>query len=135
MSLRSSGGLRRNLHGFTLLEILVVLVLVALVAGLTVPASTRWLAAARERGWQGDLRAQLQGQPLRAFHEGRALQLDAKAVRALAPDMPPEVEIEVSSPLSYSAVGAARAAELRFKRPGAPTLIWRIVAVTGEVES
>lgn len=124
----------RHSRGFTLLEILVVLVLLALAAGLVAPAGSRWLDAARQRAWQDDLRAQLLSQPLRAFHAGKALHLDAQAVRALAPDMPSDISIELSAPLRYGPTGAASSAEIRFKRAGAPALVWRVIAVTGEVQ-
>jgi len=120
-------------RGFTLLELLVVLVLVALAASLTAPAAGRWLLAARERAWQDELRAQLQSQPLRAFHEGRARHLDAPALRALVPDMPAEVALELSAPLNYGPSGAAGGGELRLKRTGLPTLVWRIEPITGEL--
>ncbi|MGQ3050331.1 MAG: prepilin-type N-terminal cleavage/methylation domain-containing protein [Roseateles sp.] len=121
-------------RGFTLLEILVVLVLLALAAGLVAPAGARWLDAARQRAWQGDLRAQLLGLPLRAFHEGRALQLDAPSVRALVPEIPADVVIHLSTPLRYGPTGAASPTEIRFGRPGAPPEVWRVMAVTGDVQ-
>ena len=124
----------REGRGFTLLEILVVLVLVSLTVGLVAPATSRWLAAARERGWQQDLRAQLTDQPLRAFREGRALQLDAAAVRQLVPDLPSDVVIELSAPLRYGPTGGASASDITLRRPGAPALKWRVVAMTGEVQ-
>ncbi len=123
----------RNARGFTLLEILVVLVLVALAAGFTAPAAGRWLDAARERAWQDELRAQLRSQPLRAFHAGQSVRLDAQALRALVPGLPADVEIELSAPLSYGPSGAAAGAELRIRRPGAVTQVWRIEPLTGEL--
>lgn len=128
------GGKLRGSRGFTLLEILVVLVLVSLTVGLVAPAGSRWLAAARERGWRDDLRAQLTSQPLRAFQEGRALQLDALSLRELVPDMPADVAIELSAPLRYGPTGAAGPAEIRLRRPGVPVEVWRIKAVTGEIQ-
>lgn len=124
----------RGRRGFTLLEILVVLVVVALTVGLVAPSGTRWLAAARERAWQQDLRAQLTDQPLKAFREGRPLQLDAQALRALVPDLPSDVVIELSAPLRYGPSGAASPAEIRLRRPGAPVLSWRVQAITGDVQ-
>lgn len=121
-------------RGFTLLEILVVLVVVSLTVGLVAPSGARWLAAARERAWQQDLRAQLTDQPLRAFREGRPLQLDAQALRSLVPDMPADVVIELSAPLRYGPTGAASPAEIRLRRPGAPVMAWRVLAVTGDVQ-
>lgn len=124
----------RAFRGFTLLEMLVVLVLIALAAGLVAPSGARWLAAARERAWQDDLRAQLLNLPLRAFHEGRALNLDASSLRELAPDIPTDVVIELSAPLRYGPTGAAAAAEIRFAKRGAPPVVWRVMAVTGDVQ-
>jgi len=131
----SCGNSKRQVsHGFTLLEILVVLVLLALATGLVAPAGARWLDAARQRAWQEDLRAQLANQPLRAFHSGQALVLDAQAVRELVSDMPKDVVVELSAPLRYGPSGAASSAEIRLRRSGVPAVVWRIVAVTGEVQ-
>ncbi len=124
----------RTFRGFTLLEMLVVLVLIALAAGLVVPSGVRWLEAARQRAWQDDLRAQLLNLPLRAFHEGRALNLDASSVRELVPDIPTDVVIELSAPLRYGPTGAASAGEIRFGKRGAPPVVWRVMAVTGDVQ-
>lgn len=124
----------RAFRGFTLLEMLVVLVLIALAAGFVAPAGSRWLAAARQRAWQDDLRAQILNLPLRAFHEGRALQLDASSVRELVPDIPTDVVIELSAPLRYGPTGAASSAEIRFGKAGAPPVVWRVTAVTGDVQ-
>ena len=70
--------------GFTLLELLVVLSIVAMAAGLMVPSASRWMSAARERAWQQELRAELAALPMRAFRRGEPLELDALAFRALA---------------------------------------------------
>lgn len=128
------GATRRTFGGFTLLEILVVLVLVALTAGLVAPAGSRWLASARQRAWQDDLRAELMSQPLRAFHGGQALDLDAKALRALVPDIPSEVVIKLSAPLHYGPTGAATPVDIQLLSPGAPVVVWRVLAVTGEIQ-
>lgn len=120
-------------RGFTLLELLVVLALVAMTAGLTLPAANRWLEATRERAWQQELRAALAALPLQAFQQGKPVVLDAQEVRGLVEDMPADVRVELSAPLRYSAVGAADAAALRLRTASGQVLEWRIEAVTGLV--
>jgi len=121
--------------GFTLLELLVVLSIVAMTAGLILPATSRWIAAARERAWQQELRAQLAALPMRAFQAGEPLELDAPALRGLLAELPATAQIELSAPLRYSAAGVAVAATVRVKdaKEGGRELVWSIAPVTGRV--
>ena len=120
-------------HGFTLLELLVVLTLVAAVAGMVVPATVRSIEAARERAWKQALAQALEALPLQAFHSGRPLSVDVKSVQRLVADLPEDLGIVLSAPLLYSAQGVASGATLQLKRPGKPAIIMQIEAITGQV--
>ncbi len=119
--------------GFTLLELLVVLALIGLAAGLALPAASRWLDAVNERGWRQELHAALAALPLNAFGQGRELRLDAKDVRALVEDMPSDVAVELSAPLVYSPRGLAAPADVRLRDAQGRVSVYRIEAVTGRV--
>ncbi|WIT09968.1 type II secretion system protein [Paucibacter sediminis] len=124
----------RNGGGFTLLELLVVLSIVAMTAGLILPSTSRWIAAARERAWQQELRAQLAALPMRAFQSGEPLELDASALRSLLEDdLPASVQLELSAPLRYSAAGVAAAATVRAKDDEGRGRVWTIAPMTGRV--
>ncbi|MBV8033811.1 prepilin-type N-terminal cleavage/methylation domain-containing protein [Roseateles sp.] len=124
---------RQHQRGFTLLELLVVLALIGLVAGVSLPAAGRWLDAVRERGWRQELHASLTALPLAAFRQGRPTRLEAKDVRALVADMPADLAVELSAPLIYSARGLAEPAEVRLRDAQGRVSVWRIEAGTGRV--
>ncbi|MBT9455982.1 MAG: prepilin-type N-terminal cleavage/methylation domain-containing protein [Burkholderiaceae bacterium] len=119
--------------GFTLLELLVVLSIVALTAGLMLPSASRWIEAARERGWRDDLRAGLMALPVLAFQKGEPMVLDADAIRALAPSVPDSVQIRLSKSLAYSANGVAGGVELTLRPPGGKPEVWIVEPITGLV--
>lgn len=125
---------RSNATGFTLLELLVVLSIVALTAGLMLPSASRWIDATRERGWRDDLRAGLTALPVRAFQKGEPMVLDADAIRALAPSVPDSVQIKLSKSLAYSANGVAGGVELTLRPQGGKPEVWIVEPITGLVK-
>jgi general secretion pathway protein G len=90
---------RKAARGFTLVELVVVLALVALATGLAAPALVRGLDAARERGVRVDVRVLLEGMPVRAFQTGAGLEIDATALQQLVPELPQGWRLEVDAPL------------------------------------
>lgn len=123
--------MRRPL-GFTLLELLVVLAIVAALAGVATPIAGRWLDAAEMRGWRADLRAQLEHYPVQAFLSGEDQQVDLERLQRDLKHWPTGAQLRLAKPLKYSAAGAAEAGELMLEL-GAWQSRWRIEAVTGRV--
>jgi prepilin-type N-terminal cleavage/methylation domain-containing protein len=123
----------RRPAGFTLVELLVVFVLIALVTGLVVPAGIRGIENAQRRGAMADLNAVLAALPLRAFRDGRALSIDAAALRSQLPDAPANLTIETSAPLSYAANGMAGGGQVRAGFPDGTWETFTIEPVTGIV--
>lgn len=119
-------------RGFTLLEMLVVLALVALATGIALPRAAGWLDAVQERGWRADLRAYIEAMPVRAFLSGEEVRLDAVAVLAAVPGAPPSLQLLLPEPLTYSATGAASGGRLQFKR-GTVREVWTVEPVSGRV--
>jgi prepilin-type N-terminal cleavage/methylation domain-containing protein len=119
-------------RGFTLLEMLVVLALLALVTGLVAPAMVRNLAAARERGVESDLRALLAQWPVQAFEKGEAIEVDEAALRARV-DLPEGWRIELPQPLRYTADGVASGGTVRLVDGRRQVVDLRVAAVTGEL--
>jgi prepilin-type N-terminal cleavage/methylation domain-containing protein len=123
----------RGTPGFTLLELLVVLVLVALVAGMVAPVASRGLEAARERAAVADLRALLEGLPVRAFRQGVPQSYDAQALERLLVELPAGWSLRLAAPLQYSASGAAAGGSVTLLAPARSVQELRVLAVSGEV--
>ena len=123
-------------RGFTLLELLVVLLLVALAVGLVGPPVIRALDSARERGAATDMQAVLESLGVRAFQRGAALAIDGPALQAMLPELPAHWRVEVAAgALHYGPTGVSSGGEVRLIAPGRVAVAWRIVALTGEVQS
>ncbi len=123
---------RRHSRGFTLLEMLVVLALMALATGIALPRLSGWLDSVQERGWRADLRAHLEALPVRTFLNGEGQQVDAARLLAAVPGAPTGVELVLSEPLIYTATGAAGGGTLELRRAGQRER-WTIEPVTGRV--
>jgi prepilin-type N-terminal cleavage/methylation domain-containing protein len=119
--------------GFTLLELLVVLLLVALAAGMVAPAALRGLTAAQERAVAADLEALLAGLPAHAFRRGEALRLDAAALRERLPELPADWRLETEPALAYGPTGVALPARVSLHAPARAPLRWQIDSPTGDV--
>ncbi|MEO3693297.1 prepilin-type N-terminal cleavage/methylation domain-containing protein [Roseateles paludis] len=118
--------------GFTLLEMLVVLALLALMTGLVAPWSSGWLMGARERGLESDLRAYLEAMPIRAFHAGEARQVEAEELLSAISDRSGHVILKLDKPLRYAANGFAEGGKIEIIR-GARRDVWLVEAVSGQV--
>jgi prepilin-type N-terminal cleavage/methylation domain-containing protein len=119
-------------RGFTLLELLVVLLLTALVTGLAVPNAQRWLSGARERVWRAELRDALRALPTAARQQGDDLVVDVDALRRRVPGLPADVLLRLDAPLRYRANGVAVAGRLDIVRPGQPVESWQVLSLTGD---
>ncbi|WP_422012257.1 prepilin-type N-terminal cleavage/methylation domain-containing protein [Roseateles sp.] len=121
--------------GFTLLELLIVLAVVAMATAVVVPIAGRWLTAAQERAWRGDLKVRLLELPVMAFARGRPIELDADALRAFLPSFPAELELHLSAPLHYGATGVASGGIVEVYRPRErrPIARWQVEPVSGDV--
>jgi len=73
--MRMSGLLLRPLHGFTLVEVLVVLVLMGLVAGLALPNLQQMYLGVERRGHLEALVAELNAMGDKAYSQGAGFEL------------------------------------------------------------
>ncbi len=80
---------RAFVRAFTLLEMLVVLALIAAVAGIALPNFMHMLDAYSNSLKWTELTAEVNGLPYRAFAESRDLQLDAASAPQLLKALPP----------------------------------------------
>lgn len=119
-------------RGFTLLEMLVVLALMALATGIVLPRMVGWLDSVQERGWRADLRAYIEAMPVRVFLSGEAVRLDAPSILAAVPGSPSGVELYLPEPLTYDPSGAAGGGQVQLRR-GSVREVWVIQPVSGRV--
>lgn len=121
-----------RLRGFTLLELLLVVALLALLAGIVAPRVLGWAEAARARAALDALRVQLQAQPALAFHAQRPLTL----TRAPADwSLPSGWRLELAAPLHWQANGMAAAGRLRVWAGADRLADWVLQAPGGEVRA
>ena len=121
-------------RGFTLLELLVVLSLMSLVAGLVAPGVSRAVTAARERSLKSDLRVVLEGLPVRAYAQGRSMTLDGPALQRLL-EMPDGFAVQTDEPLRYGPTGIASGGVVRLLGAQGASTIWRVEAVSGALQT
>lgn len=119
--------------GFTLLEMLVVLCIVALASGLAAPSISRWMERGQERAWRVDLASYLQSLPMKARAQGVALNVTAEGIRQDLPDLPAGVKLKFEQPLEVAPNGATTEALLVLTNPNGVREMWRIQAVTGRL--
>ncbi len=88
-------------HGFTLLEMLVVLALIATVAGIALPNFGRFLDSFSATTKWREVESELADLPYRAFSAGRMLQLDSGSVRAHLQKLPAEWQFASAVAIVY----------------------------------
>ncbi len=99
--------------GFTLLELLVVLALVAMMAALTVPRLQRTVTAIASSGERAEVVRQLERLPLLARRDGRAIEIAADESPAAYLQLPQGWETRAITPLRVAANGICSAARIR----------------------
>ena len=134
MNHRQRSGRAEIAKGFTLLELLVVLALMGLLAGLVAPSALRAWEGARHRAVEREVRLVLAGLPVEAFRSGAALELNAPALVRRMDDWPPGWALEVERPLAYSADGVARGGRVRVRTPQGQERVWEVEAFTGAIK-
>lgn len=125
--------LLRRADGFTLLEMLVVMAIIALGTGLVVPRISGWIERAEARSWRNELLGLLREQPFKAYAVGQEQVLDAEKLRKALPLLPAEVQLRMVKPLRYFADGTTSGGELLLLIPREAAESWKIEAVTGAV--
>ena len=98
--------------GYTLLEMVIVLAVMALATAMVAPASYRMIGTWREAGEVEQVRAELAALPTKARVEGRELRLQPGEEEALAKlvELPEGWHVELDQPLRVGANGACTGA-------------------------
>ncbi len=96
---------RKTSQGFTLLEMLVVLALIAAIAGIALPNFGRFLESFSVNTTWREVEAELGDLPYRAFASGRALRLDSTTVRNHLSTIPANWQFAVAGTIVYRESG------------------------------
>ena len=120
---------RAAARGFTLLELLLVLTLVALLTGLVAPRMWQWVQGARTRAGIDAARAELEALPRRAFAGAQRVTVDAAGPLPL----PESWRLELAAPLVYEANGMTAGSRLRLRAGNALLADWMVEAPAGTV--
>ena len=116
-------------RGFTLLELLLVLVLVALISGLVAPRMLQWVEAARARAGIDKVRADLEAMPRHAFAGAKRINVTTNGALSL----PDGWRLELSNPLVYEANGMTLGGRVRIISGGRVLADWIIETPAGAV--
>ncbi len=119
----------RAAGGFTLLELLLVLTLVALLTGLVAPRMWQWVQSAGVRAGVDGARAELEALPMRAFSSARRVSVDAEAPWPL----PGGWRLEFATPLVYEANGMTAGSRVRISAGHAVLADWLVESPAGTV--
>jgi type II secretory pathway pseudopilin PulG len=114
--------------------LLVVLALLALMAGVAVPLTWRQIDAARARDATRTIEAIVSALPAEAFRQGKALEVDAAALQARMPGWPAGWKLTVSPPLRYGPDGVAQGAAITVLTPTGAAMRWRVEPYTGALK-
>jgi prepilin-type N-terminal cleavage/methylation domain-containing protein len=122
-------------RGFTLVELLLVLTLLAAAAGIVAPRLTQWIDGARERAALDALRSAFAALPERAFFSGQAIELPAepRAGDAGLP-LPEGWALRLDAPLRYESNGMTAGARVEVRSPDRVVAQWRVLPPAGRVQ-
>ncbi|HZH44673.1 MAG TPA: prepilin-type N-terminal cleavage/methylation domain-containing protein [Lysobacter sp.] len=119
----------RSTSGFTLLELLIVLALIAVASAMVAPRLQRTYDAVVGSGERAEVRRQLEQLPLRARRAGQPLFVNAGAHAVLAESLqfPDGWQVSPLDPIRIEASGLCTQARVRVEGRGGAE-IWTLVA-------
>ena len=124
---------RQRVTGFTLVEILVVLVIVGLLAGISLPRLTTLYASVEQAGQRSALQEQIEGLGYRAYISGQAIVLDSSSAESsstVARNYPLQLPlgwgIVLPKPIRYSSQGICSGGKLRLRLPNGAQEAFRL---------
>ena len=123
---------RRRISGFTLVEILIVLVIVAMLAGVSLPRLLTLYESVENSATRNAIRDQIEGLGYRAYTTGKPIVLEASSVsdgrvKDYPLQLPPGWRVDVSQPLRYSPHGYCGGGKVIINDPNGGTQAFNLV--------
>lgn len=122
---------RQEVAGYTLLEILFVVALLALVTSLALPLASRWLEGAAERRVVADVRALVRALPAQALLSGQALHVDAARLAEEAA-LAEGTHLAIDPPMLFAPDGTTRGGTVRLRFDRGREITFQVTAPLGE---
>ncbi len=91
--------------GFTLLEVVVVLAIIATIAGVALPNFARMIESYAQKSTLGSITSELGRLSFKAYTQAKPVLLSPEAARALLPSLPADWQISVANPVAIQANG------------------------------
>ena len=92
-------------HGFTLLEMVVVLAIIATIAGVALPNFARMIESYEQKATLGAINSELSALSFRAFSQASPISLSSESSRVLVGSLPADWRISVEKPINFEANG------------------------------
>lgn len=96
---------RTRAIGFTLLEMVVVLAIIATIAGVALPNFARMIESYEQKSTLGSVTSELGELSFKAYTQAKPMLLSPETARTLLPSLPTDWQVAIEAPVTIQANG------------------------------